>query len=609
MSTDRTPIELRYAAPSTLAEEADVARLALMTTLDRAEVGLTGVVRDPVRLREALSALHAIVSSDLRYKPKDRTAYLAFQRQRRQASGQSTAAAQRAWFDWLARNDPTAWLLLDPLVSVHADGVIFEVFSKDEGTYAQLFVDRSALDLDEEPRSGTTNIDFSKDLFEAVQRMRSYRTTRLDIGPAALAVSTDDAEVVEKKTTVPDSWLRGLLQVQSAAALTRTTVGLAPIDLYNLLRQLRLNADVKREGRAIRFELVPGETPRLVLEPWETVLECGAAPYAGRKAEIVKVWGRRRLMLLRRWLPFVEQVDVHLMGSGLPTFWVLRSGPFALTLGLTGFTSSDWGRALALDVLLPREPETGEDAARALVHLAESPDATPTALGEALGWKAPRVLAALQAACRDGLAIKDLATGRVRIRPLTERPIDLGRLQHRNPTERVARDLVATKDAVKISKEDLVHGVGLEVTGRVTVAAEKREYRPQVLLDGEGRVRKADCTCAGFRKHRLKEGPCAHLVALRLAHAAREKRRAERRGKSRGTVRTETRSYGRRHAGGESVFQVTLDNKKLRIRWGERSDPRLRVQNLLFDSVADARAAYFDRVDRLERDGYLDATA
>ena len=29
-------------------------------------------------------------------------------------------------------------------------------------------------------------------------------------------------------------------------------------------------------------------------------------------------------MLLRRLLPFVETVDVHLLGSGLPSFWVLR---------------------------------------------------------------------------------------------------------------------------------------------------------------------------------------------------------------------------------------------------------------------------------------------
>ncbi len=28
---------------------------------------------------------------------------------------------------------------------------------------------------------------------------------------------------------------------------------------------------------------------------------------------------------MQRFLPFVEEVDVHLLGSGLPSFWVLRA--------------------------------------------------------------------------------------------------------------------------------------------------------------------------------------------------------------------------------------------------------------------------------------------
>ena len=57
-----------------------------------------------------------------------------------------------------------------------------------------------------------------------------------------------------------------------------------------------------------------------------------AEKYKGKAARVVRVWGRRRLMMLQRFLPFVEQVDVQLLGSGLPSFWVLRAAGMTITL-------------------------------------------------------------------------------------------------------------------------------------------------------------------------------------------------------------------------------------------------------------------------------------
>ncbi len=174
---------------------------------------------------------------------------------------------------------------------------------------------------------GTTNVDFSDALFDGVQRMRSYRETRLAVGREAVALSTAGSpEVLEKKVNVPDSWLRGFLQVQSAGTLPRTVARLAPVDLYNVLRHLRMHGDLKKGGRGVRVELVPGEPPRLVLEPWEVVIKTTAGAYTGRTPQVVRIWGRRRLTLLARLLPFVEHVELHLLGSGLPSFWVLRAG-------------------------------------------------------------------------------------------------------------------------------------------------------------------------------------------------------------------------------------------------------------------------------------------
>jgi predicted DNA-binding WGR domain protein len=316
-------------------------------------------------------------------------------------------------------------------------------------------------------------------------------------------------------------------------------------------------------------------------------------------------------MLLKRLLPFVESVEVHLLGSGLPSFWVLRAGAVTFTLGLSGFTSSNWAQAVSFDLLLPRRAggaaeQPALDAV--LGYLRERWLAPAARIAADLGLEPARVLAALQVGCQRGLLMFDVAKDVYRYRPLTGAPLDPGRLEFRNGRERRAYDLVADKGAVKIVTENRIHDVGLELTGKVAVAAEKREYRPELLLDDDGRVKKAECTCAFFRKHQLKEGPCEHLVALRLAAAREEARRRAQRGSARDTVVIETRTYARRNPRGEDVYQVALDRKRVKVRWGLRGQPP-RVQALVFNSVEEAQAAYFTRVDDLERRGFLDATA
>jgi hypothetical protein len=607
----RTAVTQRYTASSGVAAGPEGDALNLAADASRDPVQFDATLKDAVRVREALSALHAVVQSDLRYVPKDRTAYQAWRRMKQQASSLDQWAAQRAYFDWLARNDPGAWMVLDPIVTVQPDAVLFEVFSKDEGTYAQLSVNKSAFKVNGEVAYGTTNVDFSDALFDGVQRMRSYRSTRLTVGSEAVNLETAEAPpVTEKRIAVPDAWLRGFLQVQSAATLADTVVHLAPMDLYNALRHLRLNADQKRKGRGLRFELVPGEAPRLVLEPWETVLESGGAPFAGRRARVMRIWGRRRLMLLRRILPFAESVEVHLLGSALPSFWVLRCGSVTFTLGMTGFTGSDWAAALGFDVLLPRPTaDTDADVTAVLTHLDTARFGKPAAIAKATKLNAKATRAALQAACQRGQVMFDVAAGVYRRRPLTGVPLDPLRLAYRSDREKQAHDLLATKDAVKITREAHHPGEGVEITGQVTVAADGRSYRVSFLVDDEGRVRKADDTSPFFRKHKLSKGPSAPLIALRMAHAQFEAKRAANRGKARGRVQVETRTYSQRHPKGEMVYQVALDRTRIKVRWGERSEARPRVQQQFFDSVADARAAYFARVDDLETRGFLDASA
>jgi len=351
---------------------------------------------------------------------------------------------------------------------------------------------------------------------------------------------------------------------------------------------------------------VPGEPARLVLEPWEEVITSTTAAYKGKQAKVVRVWGRRRLALVRRLLPFVDKVDVYVVGSGLPSFWVFRGAGFDLTLGLTGFMASNWSQALSFDLLLPRSASSTDDLEKIVAHLADHWTGSSATIGKATGVTGAALTAALQLGCQHGRLMFDIAHDLYRLRPVVDVPIDLARLEYRSDRERVAWDLVARKGAVKVESENRIHGTGLEITGKVDVSEDKREYRPQILIDDEARIKKAECTCTFFRKNGLKQGPCAHLVALMLLYRRQEAEKHTGK-KARKTVTLETRTYSQRKGDGEHVFQVTLNRSRVKVRWGLRGKD-MRVQNMVFNTVDDARDAFFARVDDLERKGYLDAT-
>ena len=155
--------------------------LSFAPNLRRDRVSFVGDLRLPLRFREAVSALHAIVVSDLKYRPKDRSAYQEYLKQvRERENAIRRMALQKArqelravepepmpaglesrfktlrdkywsarlrYSDYLSKNDPALWRLLvpcDPVVTVAPDVLFFECFSKDESSYGCLTVDRGA---------------------------------------------------------------------------------------------------------------------------------------------------------------------------------------------------------------------------------------------------------------------------------------------------------------------------------------------------------------------------------------------------------------------------------------------------------------------------------
>lgn len=176
-----------YASPSVFEATRDAASLALATNLRRT-VRFDGTVRQHgFNLRIALRALgEAIWSNDT----------------------------------WIAGLDA-----LDPIITVHPDRIFFEAFSQDQSVYAALIVDPAVFDVSDETVCGTTNIDFTAWLWGALGEMRTGRQTRFRVGPEGFEVATAGAGGrFERKVDVPESWVRGFLQVQGAMGLPGTRI-------------------------------------------------------------------------------------------------------------------------------------------------------------------------------------------------------------------------------------------------------------------------------------------------------------------------------------------------------------------------------------------------
>ena len=160
-------LTLAYRGRSTITSVPTGLDVTLAPNLRRDRVAYDGTLKHPVRFREAIGALHEIVVSDLRYKPRDKTAYEAYKAEqivreagiRRQVASQTEAAilkeinpdlpdgyvadlakrygklrksywgARHRYSTYLCKHDPDLWRLLmpcDPVITVAPDCLFFE---------------------------------------------------------------------------------------------------------------------------------------------------------------------------------------------------------------------------------------------------------------------------------------------------------------------------------------------------------------------------------------------------------------------------------------------------------------------------------------------------
>lgn len=533
-----------YKGSSEVRSQADRTDMSWSPDTTREPTYFVGDLRKNVAFREAISALHDVVVADNRFIPKDKTAYKEWRAQQdelnldlitaqREDLRQRLAAVseelnslrnersnrwrgfyakRQEYFNYLWKKDRDAWFVLDPVITVHPDEVFFECFSQDESSYGRLGVSYEVFKNINEFACGTTNVDYSDKLYNEFQKIRSYKNTKFQVDPSGFDVKTDhEDDYKEVKIDLPDTWVRGFLQVNSAMTLNATRFELHPLDVHNFCFILRRKKEIMGP-RSMRYILKPDHPIKVVFEPWNLTVECPRSIYRGDKAEEIRVWGRRRIHMLERLIPIAKKFTVHLLGKGMPSFYVADLGDMSFTLGLSGWTKNDWSRAGNFDLMAPRAQVDEVTKNHVFQGLKKTWLGTPDQLARDLGVDQATVLGALSAYAQAGRAMFDLNKNVYRVRELSREPLPMEKLRFSNEREQAANRFV-DGNMVKLSTNYTDSDGATTLAGKVN---DRGTVEPSLVIDADERIIRGTCSCSFYIVNKLYKGPCEHMLALRI---------------------------------------------------------------------------------------------
>jgi hypothetical protein len=237
----------------------------------------------------------------------------------------------------------------------------------------------------------------------------------------------------------------------------------------------------------------------------------------------------------------------------MPSYWTLKGKGFHFTFAMTGFSQANWSQSLNFDLLLPKRPlqntlaaiEGLSDSSKAtlddsnndnndehnglsvLIKTLENTPSTLEDLVKSLSADASltsvpvshsQVQQWLLSGTQQGLIRYEMATQLYHYRPLSQVPLDMAQFAYHHEAEKQAFDLISRTDAVQKFSVETVAVKGITIRADIHVEEDRRTYYSQLQLGDEGLVTKAECSCPQYLQHRLTQGVCAHLIALRLSY-------------------------------------------------------------------------------------------
>ena len=295
-----------------------------------------------------------------------------------------------------------------------------------------------------------------------------------------------------------------------------TRFNLHPMDVYNICFMLRRYKE-KEGPRSIRWILEPGQPVKLIFEPWNYEIKCGRSVYEGSDKKEIRIWGRRRLLLLERLIPVTQHFKVVLLGSGLPSFYIADLGDLNFTLGLSGWTVNDWSRLGNFDLLAPRAEVDSMTMQKVYSGLRSEWVDDADTLARRLNLDKSVVLGSLSAFTQAGRVIYDINQNKYRVRELSRESLPLEELRFANPREEAANRFVVLNNVrATVTRRD-----GNTVLAG-SVKDKERVYHPEMVIDKDERALGGKCTCNFFQQNKMMQGPCEHMIALRVSSREKE---------------------------------------------------------------------------------------
>ena len=140
--SERIEVPVTFAPPAVKVAGSGAMRLSIATDTQRGGAQLAARLHRPGVARDALLAIGDVLGSDLRRKATDRADYLQYLISRGKGVSKAVWDAQKEYlalqYSAAAKHEEP----LDPVLTVTADALRFEVLSRDESTYAQLVLRR-----------------------------------------------------------------------------------------------------------------------------------------------------------------------------------------------------------------------------------------------------------------------------------------------------------------------------------------------------------------------------------------------------------------------------------------------------------------------------------
>ena len=207
--------------------------------------------------------------------------------------------------------------------------------------------------------------------------------------------------------------------------------------------------------------------------------------------------------MLDRLIPHTRNIHVHLLGSGMPPFFVADLSDMWLTLGLAGWTANNWSRLGNFDLTAPRADVDYFTKKRIFSALKENWCESADSLAGRLQLERTVVQGAMSAYTRTGMAIFDLNHGVYWVRELSRVPLPLDALRFSNDREANGTRLldsglvknfeVTERDAGKKLKEEVLNNA--------------RSYTATLVVDSDERLLYGECNCAFYKHNRMNKGP------------------------------------------------------------------------------------------------------